>query len=56
MKSQTDPDEVDDLATLEVLDEVRKSAVHFSHCRDVIITEITMYLNNKLKTLHFLKF
>lgn len=25
MKTQTDPDEVDDLATLEVLDEVRKS-------------------------------
>lgn len=27
MKTQTDPDEVDDLATLEVLDEVRKSTV-----------------------------
>lgn len=53
MKSQTDSDEVDDLATLEVLDEVRKPAVHFSHCRDVILT---MYLNKKFKTLTFLTF
>lgn len=47
MKSQTDPDEVDDLATLEVLDEVTQSAAHFSHSRDGIITEINKYQNNK---------
>lgn len=37
MKSQSDPDEVDDLATLEVLDEVRKATVHFDlwECENV---------------------
>lgn len=38
MKTQNDPEEADDLATLEVLDEVRVES---------LMIDISVYLNNK---------
>lgn len=47
MKSPNDPDEVDDLATLEVLDEVRRSKLSRMSSWNEGMTYATVHLNDK---------